>query len=103
MHCLSCGLKQAKDRRADFGPIPPRGFTQRGHKYHIDDFVYVIPSKGSSIVYKIGRITKIKAMDKATDDPPQVHIRLYGRFDDVVRRMRKEGPLFSPLQTDEVR
>jgi DNA (cytosine-5)-methyltransferase 1 len=102
MPCLSCGLKEAKDRRAEFGPIPPRGFAQRGHKYHIDDYVYIIPSQRSNLLYRIGRITKVKAMDKAMGNPPQVYVRLYGRFDDVVRKMRKEGPLFSPLRTDEV-
>ena len=96
MRCLSCGLKQVKDRRVEFGPIPPRGFTLRGHKYHTDDHVYIIPSNSSSILYRIGRITKVKAMEK------EVYVRLYGRLDDVVRKIRKEGPLFTPLRTDEV-
>jgi DNA (cytosine-5)-methyltransferase 1 len=98
MQCLSCGLKEAKDKQAAFGPIAPVGFKQRGHKYHIDDYVYIIPSNSSSILYRIGRITKVKAMR----NPPQVYARLYGRFDDVVQKMRKGGPLFSSLKTDEV-
>jgi DNA (cytosine-5)-methyltransferase 1 len=96
MPCLSCGLEKAKQIRADFRLIPPRGFFQRDQKYHTDDYVYILPSNGSKVLYKIGRITKVKAMDK----PPQVYVRLYGRFDDVVRRMRKKGPHIS--RTDEV-
>jgi DNA (cytosine-5)-methyltransferase 1 len=96
MRCLSCGLEKAKQIRAAFRLIPPRGFFQQGQKYHTDDYVYISPSKGSSTLYKIGRITKVKAMN----DPPQAHVRLYGRYDDLVRKIRKTG---SPSwRTDEV-
>jgi DNA (cytosine-5)-methyltransferase 1 len=98
LECLSCGLKKAKDIQQGFRLIPPRGFFQRGHKYHVDDFVYILPSNGSSTLYKIGRITKIKAMDS----PPQAYIRLYDRFDKVVRKMRENNPILSSLHTDEV-
>ena len=96
MRCLSCGLEKVKQIRAAFRLIPPRGFFQQGQKYHTDDYVYISPSKGSSTLYKIGRITKVKAMN----DPPQAHVRLYGRYDDLVRKIRKTG---SPSwRTDEV-
>jgi DNA (cytosine-5)-methyltransferase 1 len=98
MQCLSCGLQKAKETRAEFRLIPPRGFFQRCQKYHPDDYVYILPSDSSSTLYKIGRITKVKAMDS----PPQAYVRLYGRYDDVVRDMRKKGPLSSSLHSDEV-
>lgn len=96
--CISCGLKREQSAQLDFRIIPPRGFFQRGEAYHVNDFVYILPS-GRSLLLKIGQITRIKAMEK----PPRVTVRVYGRFDSLVRKMGKKGRLFTPLASDEVR
>lgn len=97
--CLSCGLKRKEASQLEFRPLPHRGFFQRGIKYHIDEFVYIVPSKNSaSMLYEIGQITKVRAMES----PPQVTVRIFGRYDMVIREMRRRGQLFVPLASDEV-
>lgn len=97
--CLSCGLEQAENFRIEFRPLPSRSFFQRGDRYHIDDFVYVIPSTGfNDMLYEIGQITKIKAMES----PPKVVVRLFGRFDDVLRKIQKKGKLTALVRSDNV-
>ena len=94
--CLSCGLKREQSAQLDFRIIPPCGFFQRGEAYHINDFVYILPS-GRSLLLEIGQITRIKAMER----PPRVTVRIYGRFDSLVKKMGK-NQLFTPLASDEV-
>lgn len=96
--CLSCGLKREQSAQLDFRIIPPRGFFQRGEAYHINDFVYILPS-GGSLLLKIGQIIRIRAMER----PPRVTVRIYGRFDSLVKKIGKKGQLFTPLASDEVR
>lgn len=96
--CLACGLSEAKRLRTECTPLPARGFFNRGFRYHIHDFVYLIPSSNSGQVYDIGQITNIQAMH----NPRTISVRLFGRFDDVVRLMRKEAEWNSALETDEV-
>lgn len=83
--CLSCGFQAMKMNIAHPRPLPGGGFAQFEFSYHLYDFVYV-KHKHPHSVYKIGQIVKLKAM-KA---PIEVTVQLFGRYDDVVRRVRLE-------------
>lgn len=77
-------------------PLPGGGFAQHEFSYHLHDFVY-IKRKEAHSVYKIGQIIKLKAMKV----PIEVTVRLFGRYDDVVRRVKVEGK-HSTLASDDV-
>lgn len=66
-------------------PLPGCGFAQHEFSYHPYDFVY-IKRKQPHSVYKIGQIIKLKAMKV----PIEVTVQLFGRCDDVVRKMKSE-------------
>ncbi|KIJ10522.1 cytosine-5--methyltransferase [Paxillus involutus ATCC 200175] len=83
--CLSCGLQVMQSSAAHARPLPGGGFAQYEFSYHVHDFVY-IKRKEPHTVYKIGQIVKVKGMRV----PIEVTVQLFGRYDDVVRRMRKK-------------
>ena len=66
-------------------PIPGGGFSQYDFSYHLHDFVY-IKRKQTHTVYNIGQIIKLKAMKV----PIEVTVRVFGRYDDVVRIVKLE-------------
>jgi len=94
--CLSCGFQAMKSSIAHPRPLPGGGFAQHEFSYHLYDFVY-IKRKEAHSVYKIGQIIKLKAMKV----PIEVTVRLFGRYDDVVRRVKVEGK-HSILPSDDV-
>ncbi|KAF8559697.1 S-adenosyl-L-methionine-dependent methyltransferase [Imleria badia] len=83
--CLSCGFQEMKSSTAHPRPLPGGGFAQHEYMYHVNDFVYVKRKQAHS-VYKIGQIIKLKAMKV----PIEMTVRIFGRYDDVVRRVRAE-------------
>lgn len=83
--CLSCGLQAMKSSIAHPRPLPGGGFAQHDFSYHLRDFVY-IKRKQAHTVYKIGQIIKIKAVKV----PIEVTVRLFGRYHDVMRRVKLE-------------
>ncbi|KAG9318606.1 hypothetical protein JVU11DRAFT_699 [Chiua virens] len=83
--CLSCGFQAMKSSITHPRPLPGGGFAQHEFSYHLHDFVYVKRKQAHS-VYRIGRITKLKAMNV----PVEVTIQIFGRYDDAVRREREE-------------
>ncbi|KAF8447830.1 hypothetical protein L210DRAFT_978503 [Boletus edulis BED1] len=83
--CLSCGFQAMNSSIAEPRPLPGGGYAQHEFTYHLHDFVY-IKRKQTHSVYKIGQIIKLKAMKV----PIEVSVRLFGRYDDVVRRVKAE-------------
>lgn len=83
--CLSCGFRAMKTSVARPRPLPGGGFVQYEFSYHLHDFVY-IKRKQPHSVYKIGQIIKLKAMKV----PIEVTVQLFGRHDDMVRRVKLE-------------
>ncbi|KAF9246401.1 hypothetical protein BU15DRAFT_70495 [Melanogaster broomeanus] len=82
--CLSCGLQAMRSSLSHARPLPSGGFAQYEFSYHVHDFVY-FKRKQPHSVYKIGQIVKVKGMRV----PIEVTVQLFGRYDDVVRRMRE--------------
>lgn len=66
-------------------PLPGGGFAQHQFSYHLHDFVY-IKRKQTHSVYRIGQIIKLKAMRV----PIEVTVQLFGRYDDIVRKVKLE-------------
>ncbi|KAF9227783.1 S-adenosyl-L-methionine-dependent methyltransferase [Gyrodon lividus] len=83
--CLSCGLQEMQSSTSHARPLPGGGFAQHEFSYHVHDFVY-IKRKEPHSVYQIGQIVKVKGMRV----PIEVTVQLFGRYDDVVRRVRKK-------------
>ena len=77
-------------------PLPGGGFAQHEFSYHLHDFVY-IKRKEAHSVYKIGQIIKLKAMKV----PVEMTVRLFGRYDDVARRVKMEDQ-HKLLRSDDV-
>ena len=94
--CLSCGFQAVKSSIAHPRPLPGGGFAQYEFTYHVHDFVY-IKRKQAHSVYRIGQIIKLKAMKV----PIELTVRLFGRYDDVVRREKAEDE-HSLLPSDDV-
>jgi DNA (cytosine-5)-methyltransferase 1 len=59
--CYPCGQRLANEGLAIPRPLPGRGFTQWGNKYHLHDFVYLRPAKRNDL-YVVAQIVKVKAM-----------------------------------------
>lgn len=94
--CLSCGFQAMKTSIVHPRPLPGGGFAQHEFSYHLHDFVYIKRKQPHSI-YKIGQVVKIKAMKT----PIEVTVRVFGRYDDVVRRMKSEDR-YCVLSSDDV-
>lgn len=94
--CFSCGLKLQKEANAQPRPLPGGGLSQHGVNYHINDFVYLKRGALGSGLYQIAQIKKVRAMQV----PPEVVVRLFGRYDHHDHGAPKKG---RPLISDEVR
>jgi hypothetical protein len=74
-HCLSCGLELGSQLASTVNPtISHSGFTRHGVKYHVGDYIYVLPEcpdvpvgweTAKQFVYKIGCIVKIDLKEEA--------------------------------------
>ncbi|KAJ6477327.1 S-adenosyl-L-methionine-dependent methyltransferase [Mycena vitilis] len=60
--CVMCGFRAQEEESRELRRLVPNGFTQYGHLYHENDFVYVKPAAASSESHPflIGQITKIE-------------------------------------------
>ena len=94
--CLSCGFQAMKSSIAHPRPLPGGGFAQHEFTYHVHDFVY-IKRKQAHSVYKIGQIIKLRAMKV----PIEMTVRIFGRYDDVVRSVKAEDT-YRLLASDDV-
>ncbi|EGO21115.1 hypothetical protein SERLADRAFT_417509 [Serpula lacrymans var. lacrymans S7.9] len=97
--CFSCGLRNSREAEASPSPLPGCGFTHYSVKYHVHDFVYIKSCSPNILEYDIGQIVKVKAMER----PPTITVRLYGRYDDIVRRVRGKRDKFQVLGSDDRR
>lgn len=66
--------------------LPDGGFVQHEFSYHPQDFVY-IKNREPHSVYIIGQILDIDT----TTVKIEVTVQLFGRYDDVVRRIHNDG------------
>ncbi|KAH7923467.1 S-adenosyl-L-methionine-dependent methyltransferase [Leucogyrophana mollusca] len=96
--CFSCGLQKMCEEDSISRPLPGGGYSRYNVKYHVHDFVYVKSGEPSSR-YEIAQILKIRAMAK----PIELTIRMFGRYDDVVRQVRSRSDELQALECDERR
>ncbi|KAG0701495.1 hypothetical protein DFH29DRAFT_1000139 [Suillus ampliporus] len=80
--CLACGYKERASNFTHSRALR-NGFSHNDVNYHEGDFAYI--STGHNSIYQIGQIEKfIIKKGKCTE----VITRLFGRYDDIVRKRR---------------
>ncbi|KAG2133739.1 S-adenosyl-L-methionine-dependent methyltransferase [Suillus clintonianus] len=79
--CLACGYKERASNFTDSRALRD-GFSHNDVNYHKGDFAYI--STGHNSVYQIGQVEDFKIKrGKCTE----VIIRLFGRYDDIARKV----------------
>ncbi|KAG1724751.1 S-adenosyl-L-methionine-dependent methyltransferase [Suillus paluster] len=79
--CLACGHKERASNFTDSRALR-NGFSHNDVNYHVGDFAYI--STGHNSIYQIGQIEKF---DIKRGKCVEVITRLFGRYDDIVRKV----------------
>ncbi|TFY78084.1 hypothetical protein EWM64_g5932 [Hericium alpestre] len=98
--CVPCGLRAGEDLQNKL-VVRHNGFAQNGIEYHVNDCVYLYHGRHPDNPYEFGQILDFENLEDV--ESFRVVVQLLGRWDDVVRRERRDNPNAAPEPKDEVR